>query len=140
MLVRKPAPAKGCAAAVGAAVADVLELGVTVTLAGPHAVMSRVAMHATAARARLQGEGRVTSPRIAEPSRLSRCRYEDNPTHGNALRASCHALGPGTRRAARRAHRPRACHQCLSAQRAAARVRGGRLVGSLRGERADLCG
>src|ERR1700726_2094197 len=105
MSARKPDPANGLGAAVGTDEADVLELGVTVALGAPHA-LSRVTMDAVAARARAQAEGKSTSPRIAEPSRLSSYRCEENPTHGTALRSSRHAPGGGTRRPACRAHRP----------------------------------
>jgi len=82
-----------------------IELGVTVAGGAPHALSSRVDRHAPAARARAQAEDKVTSPRIAERSRLSRYRCEDNPTHGNALCIASCAIGAGTCRAARCAHR-----------------------------------
>src|ERR1700693_369945 len=105
MSVRNPLPANGCDAAVGLADAAGLVLGVTIAVVDPHALTSRVATHAPAARACVQGEGKVTLPRIAEPSRLSRCRCEDNRTHGNALCTPRHPPGARTRRASRRAHR-----------------------------------
>ena len=58
--MRKPVPANGCGAAVGLEEAEVLVLGVTVTVVAPHAVTSRVATHPITARARVQGEGKVT--------------------------------------------------------------------------------
>src|SRR6202051_2097482 len=105
MAVRNPLPTNGCDAAVGLSDAAGLVLGVTIAVVAPHALTSRVATHAPAARACVQGEGKVTPPRIAERSRLSRRRCEDNRPHGNALCTPRHPLGTRTCRATRRAHR-----------------------------------
>src|SRR5580700_336521 len=140
MLVRNPVPANGDGATVGVDPADVLELGVTVAVVPPHALSSRIAAQAPNAWACVEGEGTVTSRRIAERSRLSRCRCEENPTHGNELSPPCHAARTGRCTSARLAHRPRAGHQRLPAQRASARFRGRRLVGRIRRRRAHLGG
>jgi hypothetical protein len=65
MSVRNPLPTKGCDATLELADAAGLVLGVTIAVVPPHADTSRVATHAPAARACVQGEGKVTPPRIA---------------------------------------------------------------------------
>src|ERR1700689_4166591 len=104
MLVRNPLPAKDSGATVGVVAAVACELGATVAVAAEHAVSSNVAAPAHAMRACVQGEGKVTPTRIAERSRLSRHRCEENSRYDNALRAPCHAAGTGAHRPARRAH------------------------------------